>query len=177
MHIIIAVLTAAGGVLWGLYRLQNSGVNLNDFNPFYWFRRRRWQQLARVKPLHALSSPMEAAACLVVGTAKLEGEISREQKQAIIDLFAGEFCITMQQAQDLFAGSAFLLKDTLDISSETKDLLAPCQEKFTEATSASLLMMLEKVSQLDHQTTADQAKLIEQVRQRLMPDKPATVWH
>ena len=44
MHILIAAITAIGGLIWALYRLQNSGFDLNAFNPFYWARRREWEK-------------------------------------------------------------------------------------------------------------------------------------
>ena len=81
MHIIIAILTAVVGVIWALYRLQNSGVDLNSFNPFYWLRRRAWEAKLGTKPLHRLEKPLEVAAVLVVAALKTEGEISREQKR------------------------------------------------------------------------------------------------
>lgn len=165
MHILIGLITAIGGLLWALYRLQQSGVNLNDFNPFYWVRRKRWQKRYHTKPLHTLESPMEAAACLLVGIAKLEGEISREQKSEIIALFEREFKIDSHSAQDLFAGSSYLLSSTHDVSAEVKNILQPCLDKFTDETTDSLVDMLEKVASLEHQASADQQSLIESVRE------------
>lgn len=52
MHILIAFLTTVAGLIWALYRLQNSGVNLNAFNPFYWMHRRKWQKKYGTKAIH-----------------------------------------------------------------------------------------------------------------------------
>ncbi len=167
MHILIGLITAVGGMLWALYRLQQAGVNLNDLNPFHWFRRRGWQQRIKAKPLHCLDSPMEAAACLLVGMAKLEGEVSREQKQDIIALFESEFNIDAKAAQDLFAGASYMLNDVLDITEEVNKMLAPCKERFNHETTQSLLQMLHSVAGLDHAISDDQRLLIETVDQAL----------
>ena len=37
---LIGFITALAGLIWALHSLQNAGVNLNAFNPFYWARRR-----------------------------------------------------------------------------------------------------------------------------------------
>jgi len=42
VHIIIGVITAIATLVFALNRLQDSGVNLNSFNPFFWARRRAW---------------------------------------------------------------------------------------------------------------------------------------
>ena len=65
MHILIGILTAIAGLVWALYRLQNSGVNLNSFNPFFWFRRRKWEKNLHGKQLHRLDKPIDVAAALV----------------------------------------------------------------------------------------------------------------
>lgn len=44
MHILIGLITAIAGLVWALHSLQNAGVNLNGFNPFYWMRRRKWEK-------------------------------------------------------------------------------------------------------------------------------------
>ncbi|MEX2962926.1 hypothetical protein [Microbulbifer sp. TYP-18] len=70
MHILIGIITAIAGLVWALNSLQNSGVNLNAFNPFMWLRRRKWEKSLGTKPMHALTDSMEVAALLVVAVAR-----------------------------------------------------------------------------------------------------------
>ena len=70
MHIIIAIVTAIAGLIWALIRLQNSGIDLNSFNPFYWARRRKWERQYTMKPIHNLQQPLDAAVVWLVGIAK-----------------------------------------------------------------------------------------------------------
>lgn len=177
MHIIIAALSAIAGLLWVLYRLHNSGVNLNAFNPFHWMRRREWEKKLSVKPLHRLDMPMEAAAVLVVATVRSEGEVSREQKQETIKLFEAEFHLDNLAATELFSESAFLLKDAADIVAEVKHILAPSKEKFTHEQSQSTVNLLRRVSLLDGVISTVQQQLLDAVSSELIaPSENNSKW-
>lgn len=164
MHILIGLITAIAGLIWALYRLQNSGVDLNAFNPFYWMRRRQWQQQLSVKPLHAVQNPMEAAAVLIVGMAEMEGRVTVELKQLILDAFVTEFGIDSAQAAELFAASSHLLKDAADLSLESKYILAPSMDKYESRHVESLLSMLEKAGTYQTRFSDKQKTLYESVR-------------
>lgn len=163
MHILIALISAIAGLLWALHSLQKSGVNLTGLNPFYWMRRRKWEQQYAAKPLHRLDNPMDAAAVLVVGVVKLEGDISREQKRELISLLENEFKISSDQATEMFGSCVYLLKDCLDLSAEVKNILAPAMSRFDAEKSESLLDMLRRAAALEGNTTEAQAELIEAV--------------
>ncbi len=167
MHILIGILTAMVGLIWALYRLQNSGVNLNSFNPFYWFRRGKWEKNLHGKQLHRLEKPMDVAAALVVGMIKLEGEISREQKADTIQLFEKEFKLTNAQAVQLFSSSAFSLQDTVNLVAEVKSIVAPSKDKFSEEQTASLLGILKSAAELDGHISEPQRDLLDAVRSEL----------
>lgn len=164
---IIAILTALTGVLWALYRLHTSGVNLNAFNPFYWFRRRKWMNQINTKPIHLIENPMEAAALLLVATAKLDGEITRELKRFVIQLFIDEFSLTEKVANDLYATSSYLLKDADNILPEVRLILEPCKAAFKPHHIATLIEMLHKVAGEESSPTVAQNELILEVRKHL----------
>jgi hypothetical protein len=168
---IIAILTALTGVLWALYRLHTSGVNLNAFNPFYWFRRRKWQNQINTKPIHAIENPMEAAALLLVATAKLDGEITREQKRFVLELFVTEFSLTETAANELYATSSYLLKDIDNILPEVRLILEPCKAAFKPNHIATLVEMLHKVASEESSPTVAQNELIVEVHKQLTPAK------
>jgi uncharacterized tellurite resistance protein B-like protein len=164
VHIIIAFLTALGAIIWALYRLQDAGVKLNAFNPFYWLRRRRWQNQVNTKPLHRLDKPLDAAAVLVTAAVKTEGEISREQKQEVIGLFEHEFNLEHNAAAELFAASAHLLHDANDIVAEVRPILATSKEHFNSEQVSSLLVLIKQACCLDGALSRVQSELIEAVR-------------
>ena len=103
MHILIGLITAVAGLIWALHSLQNAGVNLNAFNPFTWMRRRKWEKQLGIKPMHALTSSMDAAALLVVAVAKEHGDITRESKLEILSLFEKEFGVKRNRSIEMYS--------------------------------------------------------------------------
>ena len=51
MYIIIGFLTTIAGLIWALHALQNAGFDLNSLNPFYYARRRKWQNTYGARPI------------------------------------------------------------------------------------------------------------------------------
>jgi len=160
MHVVIGIITAIAGLVWALHSLQNSGVNLNSFNPFFWLRRKKWEQQLGTKPMHRLDKPMDAACLLLVGIVKTEGEITREQKADIIKLFQDEFKLDESQSTELFSVSSHMLQDVVDLPAEVINILAPCKEQFKPDQTDSLLKMLAKVASIEHVITDMQSKVI-----------------
>jgi len=167
MHIIIGLITAIGGVVWALYRLQNSGLDLNSFNPFYWARRRKWEKQLGTKPLHCLDKPIDAAAVLLISTAKIEGEITREQKAEIINLFVNEFNLDKNKAVELYSSSSYLLQDPINAVAEVKNILSPCKNMFNPEQTESLITMLKKIASLENEISNEQLNLIGAVEKEL----------
>lgn len=177
MHIIIAAITALAGLIWALHSLQNAGLDLNSFNPFTWARRRKWERLYGAKPLFNLAKPMEAAAAIMVGVLKQEGEISREQKQAVIEMFKSSFSLNEQEAVDLFSASAHLVKDEINIDQSIRHILKPSITQFTPDMAASLIDLLGKVARLEGAPSKSQQAIIVSVEKELkVLGKPRSKW-
>lgn len=165
MHIVIGIITAAAGLIWALHSLQHSGVDLNSFNPFTWARRRKWEKLHGTKPLHNLTHPMDAAAALIVGLLKQEGEISREQKQAVLEIFENDFHLNKPKAIELFSASVYLVKDEINFDQSVKKILAPSKDSFTPEQAESVVSLLHKIATLEGEATESQQKIIQQTRE------------
>ena len=84
MHIVLGLLTTAVTIL---YLLDRMGIDLGGLNPFYWRRRRAWAAKYEGDPIYSVEDPMHVAALLIVGTAKLAGDLSAAQKRAALDTF------------------------------------------------------------------------------------------
>ncbi|OMH31665.1 TerB family tellurite resistance protein [Motiliproteus sp. MSK22-1] len=174
MHILIGLITAIGGLIWAFHSLQRSGVDLNSFNPFFWIRRRRWEKQLGTKAAHNLERPVEAAALLLIGVAKIEGEITREQKREVISIFENEFNMDKENAAELFSASSYLLQDVTDIQVEVKAILAPCKDRFQNEQSTSFISMLKQVASIDGAPNEQQNMLVNTVKQELFT-KPMDV--
>ena len=177
MHIVIAVITAVAGLIWALNRLQDSGVNLNAFNPFYWWRRRQWQQKYGTKPLHQLDNPMDAAAALLVAMAELKGAVSSDAKQRVVATFQNEFSLDERESLELYASSSYLLRDVANVPAEVGNILKPSVEKLSDQHKVSLINMMAQTSSLDGVATTDQQQLLTNLQRYFQGlDKKSKSW-
>ena len=106
-----------------------------------------------------------------MATAKLDGEITREQRNFIIQLFITEFAITEDAANQLYATSSHLLNNVSNIVSEVRLILEPSKHVFKPNHITALLDMLEKVAASENSPTVAQSELILEVRKYLAPGK------
>ncbi len=164
MHIIITLITAIAGLAWALYRLQNSGVDLNAFNPFYWARRRAWEKKAGTKPLHRLERPIDAATTLLTAVALQDGAITREQKTAVLEIFMHELKLNEAAALEAYALASHLLKDVTNIVAEIRNILAPSLDGFSLEQKQSLVELMIKVASFEHATNETQQQIIDEVK-------------
>lgn len=176
MHILIGIITAIAGLVWALNSLQNSGVNLNAFNPFLWLRRRKWERQLGVKPIHALTDSMEVAALLITATAKANGDVTRETKLEILDMFEKEFGVNRKRAIELYSASIYLLQDTNNVEAEIKNILSPSKDSFTPSHITKLFEMTGIVADLD-ETTQEQLAILKAIRSEFGgPESLPTKW-
>ncbi|MGH8494600.1 MAG: hypothetical protein ACREVN_00515 [Gammaproteobacteria bacterium] len=172
MHIVLGILATIVTILILLHRLADAGIDLGGLNPFLWHRRRNWRKKYEGSPLYALDSPMEAAALLVVATGKCDGEISAEQKKAMLGMFEAEFHLSPRDASALLGSSAHLLATVTDAPAEVAKILARSRERFTAGQSDSTIALMERLAEVEGGPTAMQRELIEAVRSVLSKDAP-----
>lgn len=176
MHILITIITAVAGLVWALYRLQNSGVNLNAFNPFYWLRRRAWEKKLTTKPYHVFDRPLEAAALLIVGVAKAEGDLSREMKADILAIFTGTFQLNEAQATQLLASNVYFLKEIDALENEVASILKPVHAQFSEEQKTSLLELLQQTASCEGAINSQQQAVIASVKKAFGGRAPEATW-
>jgi hypothetical protein len=97
----------------------------------------------------------------------LDGEITRELKRLVIQLFITEFSITEKVANELYATSSYLLKDADNIIPEVRLILEPCKAAFKPSHIVTLIEMLHKVAGEESSPTVAQNELILEVRKHL----------
>lgn len=170
MHIIIGLITAIAGLAWALNSLQNAGVNLNAFNPFFWMRRRKWERKLGTKPMHALTDSMDVAALLVVAVAKEHGDITRESKLEILTMFEREFGVKRNKAIEMYSSSTYLMQDALNISEEVRHIIKPSKENFTSNHIAKLIKLLNEAASLEGITDGQRA-IIKSVEKEFQSNK------
>ena len=140
--------------------LQRAGIDLNAFNPFLWQRRAQWKKKYGEKPLYNLSSPMEVAGLMLLGTAKCEGEISAQQKKAILAIFEDEFHLSHDEAAELMLASAHLLRNEVYLVDHLENIMTKSAAHFSPSQSESLLQMMARVAVIESPVNEEQNKLM-----------------
>ncbi len=142
MHVILGVLGSVITILILLNRLAEAGIDLGGLNPFLWQRRRQWQKKFQGNPIYQIENPLDVTALLVTATAKSDGDMSSEEKKALLSLFQKEFSISKKDAAELLISSAYLLGNGEDLRANLGKVINPSLPNFTrdQATSAANLM-------------------------------------
>lgn len=163
MHVVVSLLFAIAGLCWALQALYNSGF-LDFINPFKARRRIGWRKKTAQSPLYCIDNPMEVAAVLIIGVAKMEGDITREHKEFILGLFEKTFCLSNRDAVELFKATEFLLREQHDLSSCLSKVIRPSRANFDYDRTASLIELMRQSAGFEDDITRNQQDLCSSVR-------------
>ncbi len=142
MHVILGILTS---LVTLLYLLERMGIDLGGLNPWSWRRRRNWRNRFEGDPIYAIEDAKSVAGLLVVGAAKLDGDIAHEQKQSILREFETTFSMSPKDASDLLNSSSYLLGSPQLIETQLKELLARNVQTFSDEQARSVVEMITNV--------------------------------
>lgn len=168
MHIVIGLL---GSLVTILYLLDRLGVDIGGLNPFYWYRRRAFAKKYGSDPVYSIEDPVHVAALLVIGTAKLEGDLTAEQKRVAQEQFESEFSMDSREASALFGSAAHLLAAPQLIDTQLRKLAQVNEGRFSPEQAASLVQMMNAVATADGDLTAGQQDFINGVRSEFVREK------
>ena len=172
MHIVLGLLGTIVTLLVVLHRLADAGIDLGGLNPFLWRRRRAWRQKFEANPIFSLREPIDVAALLVVGVAKIDGDMSAEEKRALLGEFETTFSLSEAKAAELLGSSSHLIGDGEVLRTQLDAVLAPQAERFSPDQVESILEMMERIAHIDGAPTASQLSLLDEVRRHLAPPQP-----
>ena len=161
MHIILGALTTLVTIL---YLLDRMGIDLGGLNPFYWRRRRAWAKKYEGDPIYSIEDPIEVAALLIVGAAKLNGDISAEQKHVAQQQFQSVFSMSERDALQLITSATHLLGAPQIIETQLKSVVEKNKDRFSPDQAKSMLEMMTEVTSADGDSTAEQRDYVDFVR-------------
>ncbi len=176
MHILLALLGTVVTLLVLLHRLAEIGVDLGGFNPFLRRRRRAWRQKYEANPIFALEDPLDIAAVLVVGVARVDGDMTSDEKAAVLREFENTLGLEPDGAAQLARSASHLIGDGNVLDTQLDDVLRGRQETFSDNQVESLLEMMQRVANEGNGETASQRRLMDNVRRLLTAPKPASDW-
>lgn len=175
MAYLLGLLGVIVTVLVLLSRLADAGIDLGGLNPFLARRRRAWRQKFEANPLFGLDKPMDVAAVLAVGVAKVDGDMSMEQKQALLAAFQQTFDIDHRGAEELLASSAHLVGDGRILRDQVPDVVARSKGQFTDDQIDSTMSLLEEIAAVEGPSDR-QGELIANVEDALRGQPAAGTW-
>ena len=164
MHIILSFLGIIVTIVILLKRLADAGISLGGLNPFLWQRRKQWQQQATGNPIFAIDDPMEATALLLTGAAKVNGDMTTEQKSFLLGVFEQEFHLSGKDSAGLLASSAYLLGDGQALKTDLEKVLKPSLDKFSQTQADSVTDILERLCKLDVKGNEIQKEYAEKIK-------------
>jgi uncharacterized tellurite resistance protein B-like protein len=174
MHIILGAL---GSIVTILYLLDRLGIDIGGMNPFYWYRRRAFAKKYGADPIFSVEDPMHIASLLIIGAAKLDGDLTARQKDIAQSLFQSEFSLSAKEASQLFGSAAHLLAAPQLLDDQLTKLAARRGDRFSPEQAESLIVMMEKVASAEGGPSASQQAFIVQVRNDFpAAAKPAGTW-
>ncbi len=166
MHIVLGFLTTLVTILYLLDRL---GIDLGGLNPFYWRRRRAWTKKYEGDPIYSVEDPMHVAALLIIGVAKLGGDLSAEQKKIVLEKFEDNFSMDAHAATDLLGSATHLLGSPQIIDTQLNGVAQKNKGQFSAEQAESMLQMIVEVASADGEMTAKQSEYVANIRSLFVP--------
>ena len=163
MHIILGVLGTIVTILVLFKRLSDAGIDIGWLNPFAWRRRRAWRNKYEGNPVFSLSDPLEVAALLATTAAKIDGDLSSEEKSVLLELFENEFHKSEKEASDLLMSSIYLFGDGQDAITKPEKILNNAIDSFNPEKARSVMNLLNAVASLDDKNQASKIEFVEKI--------------
>ncbi len=163
MHIILGFLGTVVTILVLLKRLDDAGIDIGWLNPFAWQRRRAWRKQYEGNPIFSLTDPLEVAALLAATTAKIDGDLSLQEKAILLALFKSEFNKTEKEASDLLMSSIYLFGDGSDAINKPDKILSGSLEFFNLEKARSVMGLLRAISKIDDKNQASKESYVEKI--------------
>ena len=147
------------------------------WNPFYWYRRHSFAKKFSADPIYSIEDPIHVAALLIIGTAKLDGDITAEQKRVAQEQFELNFSVDSRGSSELFGSAAHLLAAPQLIDSQLTTLADRSRSRFSADQANSMVEMMTKVASAGEGPTEIQKEFIEGIRSRIVPaEKHQGTW-
>jgi len=170
------ILGILGSIITILYLLDRLGIDIGWFNPWSWRRRRAWANKYEGDPIYSVEDPIQIAAILIAGVAKLNGDLSAEQKRTALELFEEKFSLSSNAANDLLASATHLMGAPQVIGTQLSGLAAKNRDNFSEDQAGSMLEMIGIMANAEGQIGASQIEYLEEMRELFSPRRQDGTW-
>lgn len=159
MHVILGILGTIVTILYLIRDIEGLG-----WNPFRSARSKKWTQEYNTDPAFTINDPRQSTACLMYLMAKCSGDISKEQKQCMLDLFRNEFRLDESRAAELLASCSFLMKDPDQVIDNLQEFLKPSINSFDMEKRKSAMELIQVVADCEGRASSRQVGFSNQVK-------------
>lgn len=169
MHILLGALGTIITILILLNRLADAGIDLGGLNPYLWNRRRKWRKTYDGNPVFKIKNPMDVTAILMVAVVKADGDMTKDDKSLLLNLFENEFKLTKKDAAGLLISSTHLVGDGTEVRENLKKILSFSKASFTESQTDSAATLMTKVAGNPDTQHPNTRELLQRIRKELPP--------
>lgn len=173
MHIILGLL---GSIVSILYLLERLGVDIGWLNPWSWRRRRAWAKKYEGDPIYSIEDPIHVAAILIVGVAKLDGDLSAEQKTAVLRQFEETFSLESRAASELLGSATHLLGAPQVIGPQLEGVANRNRHTFKPDQAESMIEMIQQVATVGGAMSDAQREFVDVLRANLVAPSQGGTW-
>lgn len=173
MHIIIGFLTT---LVTLLYLLERLGVDLGWINPWAWKRRRAWLKQSTGNPAYGLDKPVDAIALIATAAAKIDGDLSIEEKEELKSIFRVTFNQSEKDATQLLVASVHLLGSGEEIFKSPERVLRRSIVNFTDEQKISSIDLLNKIINVGGAPSELQEEFFRKVKDMMSPSGGKVDW-
>ena len=146
------------------FLLNRLGINLGGLNPFDWRRRRAYAKQYGADPIYSIEDPIHVAALLIIGVAKLDGDLTAQQKEVAQEQFESNFSLDSRGASQLFGSAAHLLAAPQLIDRQLDKLANRNRDRLSKEQATSMVQMMIEVASADGDISATQSEFIDSIR-------------
>ena len=173
MHIIIGFLTALATLLFALDRL---GLDLGWLNPWAWKRRRAWMKKSTGNPVYGLDKPIDAIALIATAAAKIDGDLSIEEKEKLKMIFQTTFNQSEKDSAQLLGASVHLLGSGEEVFQSPEKVLKRSLELFSEEQKSSSVDLVSEIINVGHKPSDLQKEFLGKVKKIMIPGVSKSEW-
>ncbi|MCI5105115.1 MAG: hypothetical protein MRY76_00210 [Pseudomonadales bacterium] len=129
MHIALLLAAVLAALVWGLVHLQRET------------RRREWAR-KNITPLYSLEEPRDLVAVLAFAFLKCGGEITREQKESLLQLYQEVLKYSDKQAGEMYSYASYLITTDPNFADKVREIARPGLGNFSEEQRESVSGLL-----------------------------------
>ena len=100
---------------------------------------------------------------IATSTAKMDGDLSSEEKTKLLQLFQSELNRSEQEASDLLMSSIYLFGDGEDVLAKPEKILQNTLDSFSREQAQSVMELLREVAAIDERNSERKTSYVQKV--------------